>query len=69
MTEGGPKEKKKKKNPLSDFDGLVGAAAKLKQRAEEEGRAVPDTPAIDSHIDNRKKQAGSPPSAFESEES
>ena len=67
MTEGGPKNQKEK--PLSDFDSFVAAASELKSKAEKEGRAVPETPAIDNYINKRKKQAGSPPDVLEREES
>lgn len=68
MPEGDPKGKKDN-NSLSDFDRLIGAVKRLQQRAQEEGKTTPDSPAIDNYIKMRKKQAGSPPSALEPEKS
>ncbi len=67
MAEGDPK--KQNDSTVSDFDRLLGGIKKITKRAKEEGRTVPKTPVIDRYIDKKKKQAGSPPTAFESEES
>ena len=67
MTEGDPK--KQNDSTVSDFDRLLGGIKRITKRAQEEGRIVPKTPVIDRYIDKKKKQAGSPSTAFESEES
>lgn len=53
MTEGGESPK------VSKFDALIIALKRGLKREQEEGRAVPKTPAIDNYLEQKKKEAGS----------
>lgn len=55
MTEGGESPK------ISKFDALVIALKRGLKREQEEGNAVPKTPAIDNYSEQKKREAGSPP--------
>jgi len=55
MTEGGETPK------ISEFDTLLAGLKRAVKRVQKEGRAVPETPAIDEYIEGKKREAGSPP--------
>ena len=59
---------KKSVATVTDFDSFIGAVKRIQQRALDEGRPH-DSTAIDKYINTKKKQAGSPPTAFEPDES
>lgn len=53
MVEGNSKE-------ISKFDALVAGIKRATNRAKREGRTVPATPAINTHLERKKREAGSP---------
>lgn len=46
---------------LNKFDALVVALKKALERDRKAGISVPDTPAIDTYLEGKKTEAGSPP--------